>query len=217
MLTETGSAYSTAPERSQAVAEAGLALGRSGHRLVPLDWAALESVALRSARAFADIVAVNLAAFFGQFGLDPEATEPMTQAVIERGKAMSGLAAWQLTTDAALVSRDTWQLFDGIDCLLAPMLASAPKRLGSFPTDHRDTDLHFDRMTAFAPLAPLANISGFAALTLPFGQDDKGLPLPVQMMAPMGHENLLLGLAATLEAEGRWQHRFDIAGAEALD
>jgi amidase len=67
-------------------------------------------------------------------------------------------------------------------------------------------------MAAFAPLAALANISGFPALTLPFGSDADGLPLPVQMMAPIGRDKRLLSLAAMLEAEQRWQHRFPIAG-----
>jgi amidase len=96
-----------------------------------------------------------------------------------------------------------------------PILASAPLPIGSFPSDHGDTELHLHRMTAFAPLASLANIAGFPAITLPFGMDAESLPLPVQIMAPMGHEALLLALAARLEAEGRWQHRFPIAGLAA--
>jgi amidase len=67
-------------------------------------------------------------------------------------------------------------------------------------------------MTAFAPRACLANISGFPALTLPFGQDEHAMPLPAQIMAPMGYEPRLLSLATRLEAEGRWQHRFPVAG-----
>jgi len=81
--------------------------------------------------------------------------------------------------------------------------------------DHGDADLQLDRMAAFAPLAALANISGFPAITLPFGADVDGLPLPVQMIAPMGHELLLLALAGRLEAEGRWQHRYPVAGLAA--
>ena len=92
------------------------------------------------------------------------------------------------------------------------MLASAPLPIGSFPTNHEDAELQLDRMAAFAPLASLANISGFPAITLPFGADAGGLPLPVQLMAPFGHEPLLLALAAQLESEDRWQHRFPVAG-----
>ena len=215
VLTETGSDYPTDPERCQTVEDAARALERNGHQLVPLDWRSVAAVAHESARIFAAIVSVNLAALFSQLELDASEAEPMTQAAITRGQQISGPSAWQLTTESALVSRDCWQLFEDIDCLLSPMLATAPKPLGSFPTDNSDIDAHFDKMTAFAPLAPLANISGFAALTLPFGADRNGLPLPVQLMAPMGDEERLLALAETLEAETRWQHRFPIAGLAA--
>ncbi len=215
VLTDTGTRYPTDPERIAAVENAARVLNRAGHSVVQVDWRDMEAPALSSAKAFAAIAAVNLATFFDEFGLDASQAEPMTQAVIERGKTMSGTAAWQLVNASAYIARDTWALFDDIDCLLTPMLATAPKPIGSFPTDHRDVDAHFDRMTAFAPLAPLANISGFPALTLPFGSDASGLPLPVQLMAPMGGEPLLLALAETLEKEDRWQHRFPIAGLEA--
>jgi amidase len=69
-------------------------------------------------------------------------------------------------------------------------------------------------MASFAPVAPLANVSGFPAITLPFGVDVDGLPLPVQIMAAMGEDALLLSLAAQLEADGRWQHRLPIAALE---
>ena len=70
-------------------------------------------------------------------------------------------------------------------------------------------------MTAFAPFAALANISGFPAITLPFGEDADGLPLPVQIIAPFSQEKLLLSLAATLEADERWQHPCSVAGLNA--
>lgn len=212
VLSDTGSDYPTAPERSEAIVAAARHIEAKGHHLVPVAWASVESVALASARLFADIVSVNLASFFEQFGLDVSFAEPMTAAVIERGRAMSGPATWQVTTDCALVSRDCWSLFTDMDCLIAPMLAGAPLPVGSFPTDHSDTDLHFERMRAFAPIAALANISGFPALTLPFGTDGDGLPLPVQLLAPMGSEETLFALAGQLETDGRWQHRFPLAG-----
>ena len=119
-----------------------------------------------------------------------------------------------MSNTLAFVARDLWRVFDEIDLLLTPMLSTAPKPIGSFPTDHGDVDLHFKRMKAFAPLAALANISGFPAITLPFGADAAGLPLPVQLVAPMGYETLLLSLATVLEAEGRWHHPFSVAGLE---
>ncbi|AJC83655.1 amidase protein (plasmid) [Rhizobium etli bv. phaseoli str. IE4803] len=212
LLTDTGPAYPTEDDRLAAVADAARVLEADGHVIVPLAWADFEWSVAASSRAFADIVSVNLAALIKAAALEESRAEPLTQAFAIRGRALSATELWKTLNDAVLVSHAIWALFDKVDCIVMPMLASAPLAIGSFPSDHADTDLHLERMTAFAPLACLANVSGFPALTLPFGQDELAMPLPVQLMMPMGHEPGLLSLAARLEAEGRWQHRFPVAG-----
>ncbi|MGO7789715.1 amidase [Rhizobium ruizarguesonis] len=212
LLVDTGSAYPTEDDRLAVVEDAARALESDGHEIVPLAWAEFEWSVAAGGRAFADIVSVNLAALIKAAALDESRAEPLTQAFAARGRTLPATSLWKTLDDAVLVSRKLWALFDRVDGMLMPMLSSAPLAIGSFPTDHADTDLHLERMTAFAPLACLANISGFPALTLPFGQDEHAMPLPVQIMAPMGYEPRLLSLAARLEAEGRWQHRFPVAG-----
>ncbi|HEY0122474.1 MAG TPA: amidase [Rhizobium sp.] len=215
LLADTGVRYLTAPERLQAVEAAARLLETQGHRIVPLAWSDVEQPVAASGRAFGDIISVNIAALVDGLDLDMQSAETLTRAFILRGRAMSATALWDALNGAVQASRSLWTLFDKVDVLLMPMLASPPPPIGSFPTDHSDTDLHLDRMTAFAPLASLANISGFPALTLPFGADADGLPLPVQIMAPMGEDALLLSLATRLEADGGWQHRYPIAGLPA--
>ena len=78
--------------------------------------------------------------------------------------------------------------------------------------DHRDSATQIERMDEFAPFAALANITGAPALSLPFGADDAGLPLPVQLISPIGGDLRLLRLGAALEAEGRWQHPIPLFG-----
>jgi amidase len=46
----------------------------------------------------------------------------------------------------------------------------------------------------------MANVSGFAAISLPLGTTIDGLPIGVQLMAP--EETVLLQLAAQLERAG---------------
>ena len=215
LLIDTGSEYPTERARLEVVEAAARALESAAHEIVPLAWIDFERGVAASGRAFCDIVSVNLAGLIDTLALDEGKAEPLTRAFIERGRALSAKSLWSALNGAVLVSRDLWNLFDKVDCILMPMLSAAPLAIGSFPSDHGDTDMHLDRMTAFAPLASLANISGFPALTLPFGSDADDLPLPVQIMAPMGHEPLLLSLAARLEAEGRWRHRFSVAGLAA--
>jgi len=212
VLTGTGAAFPTSPERGAAVEAAALSFEAQGHIPIDLDYAAFEAMVAASGRTFGTIVSVSLAAQMVVLGGAIDEAEPLTQAFAARGGAVSGTALWNDLNEGVLVSRDLWRIFEGVDVIVTPMLASAPLPIGSFPTDHHDTELHLDRMTAFAPLAALANIAGFPAITVPFGEDADGLPLPVQLIAPFGHEPLLLALAAELEAEGRWQHRFPVAG-----
>ncbi|CAN7669888.1 amidase [Pararhizobium sp. LjRoot238] len=215
LLLDTGAQYPIENTRLEAVEAAARAFEADGHEIVPLKWAKFAGQVAASGRAFGDIISVNLAALIDTLALDGRRAEPLTQAFIARGNALSATALWNALNGAVLVSRDFWNLFDNVDCILMPMLSTAPLAIGSFPSDHADTELQLERMAAFAPLASLANISGFPALTLPFGTDADGLPLPVQIMAPMGHEPLLLSLAARLEREERWQHRFPVAGLAA--
>lgn len=214
ILTDTGDEFPTSGDRSAAVEEAARYLEGQGHALVPLAPADLAAMVAVAGRLFADIIAVNLATLAARPGIDMSRAEPITAAFAARGAALAATALWQSQTAGVLVSRDLWRLFDRVDVLLTPMLSGPPLPLGAYPSDHSDTDLHLRRMTAFAPLATLANISGFPALTLPFGADADGLPLPVQLIGPLGGDRRLLALAVTLEADGRWTQRFSIAGLD---
>lgn len=212
ILSETGPDFPTTPERSAAVEAAGRWLEAGGHRLMPVAWSDLATMTAASTRLFYDLVSTNLAVLSETDGIDFSLAEPLTQALAARGRALSASTLWRSQTAGVLVSRNLWRLFDRVDILITPMLTTAPPPIGSFPSDHDDTDLHINRMVSLAPLAALANISGFPALTVPFGADADGLPLPVQLFAPLGGDRQLLSLAMALEREGRWQHRFDVAG-----
>jgi amidase len=211
ILSDTGRDFPTNPDQLGAVEAAARALEAAGHRAIAVSWQRLEALVTASNRAFADIVSINLAELAERNALDLSMAEVMTRAVCARGQALSGRDIWRVVHSLALIAHNFSQIFGEIDCLLTPMLASAPLPIGAFPTDHSDTELHFARMNRFAPTATLANCSGLPALTLPFGHDGQGLPLPVQLIAPIGKEELLLALGRMLEAEGRWSHPFALA------
>lgn len=210
VLAEFGPRFPFDEARELAVLDAAHALEASGHSLVPLDWSHVDTLVADSARVFDHIVSVNLALSFAA-GI-PDAVEPMTRAVAERGRAIPSTMFWDTLQRSVLVSHRLWQLFDRFDVIVTPMLSGPPPLLGYFATNHADVDAHFSSMTAFAPLATLANVSGFPAVTLPYGADGLGLPLPVQLMAPFGAEKRLLALAARLESDARWSHHFPVAG-----
>ncbi len=102
----------------------------------------------------------------------------MTQAVIDRGLAMSAPSLWQSLNAMVLVSRDLRRIFDDIDCLLTPILSSAPLPVGSFPTDHADTELHFERNGCLCADRCARQRLRFPAITLAFGTDADGCRCP---------------------------------------
>ena len=199
------------PRRAAAIPAAAAALEKAGHSLIDIPAADLAPIRRASARAFDRIIAANLATLVTS-GLDPEQTEPLTQAFIERGLSMTAPELWAAQEGGAAAAYKLWSVFDRVDVLLLPMLSSAPPPLGAFPMDHRDGATQIERMDGFAPFAALANVTGAPALSLPFGADDAGLPLPVQLIAPLGGDLRLLTLGAELEAEGRWQHPIPLFG-----
>ncbi len=199
------------PTRAAAIPAAAAALEKAGHALIDIPAADLSPIRRASARAFDRIIAANLATLVTS-GLDPAQTEPLTQAFIERGLSMTAPELWAAQEGGAAAAYKLWSVFDRVDVLLLPMLSSAPPPLGAFPMDHRDGATQIERMDGFAPFAALANVTGAPALSLPFGADDAGLPLPVQLIAPLGGDLRLLTLGAALEAEGRWQHPIPLFG-----
>ncbi|WP_321499752.1 amidase [Breoghania sp.] len=214
LVTDCGP-YPVSAARADAVARTAALLEGAGHRIVDLPFDRIAGLVETGRRAFDRIICSLTASLFAQGTLDEDKIEPLSRAVLARGRAMQAHELWSALQEGVLAAHAMWRIFDEVDTVLAPMLADAPPPLGAFPTDHDDVQAHWDRMTAFAPLASLANITGVPALSMPVGADDEGLPLPVQLFAPMGADRRLLSLGATLEALCPWAHRFPVAGLAA--
>jgi len=202
------------PLRSEAVMRAADALARDGHEIVALEPGTFAGLLDRSLSVMDRILCAGLARWLDSLvpPIRESEVEPLSRAVAARGRSLSATALFDADQMAALLSYDTWKLFDRVDVLLTPMLSSAPLPLGRFPLDHGDVDLQWRRMAEFAPYASLANVAGLPALTIPHGNDEAGLPLPVQLLGPTGSDYLLLRLAARLEIAKPWSFAFPVAG-----
>jgi amidase len=210
---EDGAGFTVSSQRRQAVEDAAAVLARHGHALVPVSAAILDPLLAQSTLVFDRVVSVNLAALFQTFDDDAlQSVEPLTRAVAERGRAFSGIDLMEADRALVTTSHALWRLFAEADVLLTPMLTTAPPPLGSFPMDDADVEAQWRRMHAFAPYAALANVAGAPALTVPHGSDAAGLPLPVQLIGPMGSDGLLLRLARLLEASSPWSYQAAVAG-----
>ncbi len=188
------------PERARAVTDAAQALEALGHRIVPIASDKLSRFTEQSTLVFDRIIAVNAARNLGGLGpADLERVEPLTRAAVARGRSISGVALQEALMAGVAVAHGLWRLFETIDVLLTPMLSTAPPPVGSFPMDGDDVEANWRRMNAFAPYAMLANVAGTPALSVPFGRDASGLPLPLHLVGAMGTDARLLGVARQLD------------------
>ncbi|MEP7115910.1 MAG: amidase [Ilumatobacteraceae bacterium] len=96
---------------------------------------------------------------------------------------------------------------DGWDLLLTPTLAEPPTPLGAFANDAAAPLAPMVRAAAFVPFTPAFNSSGQPAISLPLHWNASGLPIGVQLVAAYGREDVLLRVAAQLEAGQPWEHR----------
>ena len=129
-----------------------------------------------------------LAAQIGRSVLAPqyvEATERLHRAV-------RALARW-------------WE--DGFDVLVTPTLAQPPPPLGTLGPDAGEPARVMARWGEFGPYTVPFNVSGQPAISLPLHWNEDGLPIGVQLVAAYGREDVLIRLAAQLEAARPWKDR----------
>ena len=96
---------------------------------------------------------------------------------------------------------------DGWDLLLTPTVAEPPPPLSEFAPDPTDAMAQSRRAWRFVPFTPPFNMSGQPAISLPLHWNDDGLPIGVQLVAAYGREDVLIRVAAQLEAAHPWSDR----------
>jgi len=90
----------------------------------------------------------------------------------------------------------------GFDVLVSPVLPHAATPLGFF-----DGPVGLQRSVDVLCFTPQFNTAGQPAASVPLGTTAGGLPVGVQLGAAHGREDLLLQLAAELEAAAPWRDR----------
>ena len=133
--------------------------------------------------------------------------EPLTWGLLQMGRATSTAdyvgAIAALTAKSRAVAQ--WWA-DGFDLLLTPTLAEPPAPLGTFDTPDEPI-LGFMRAAQFTPFTPSFNITGQPAISLPTATSADGLPIGTHLVAAFGREDVLLRVAAQVEAAAPWADR----------
>ena len=126
-----------------------------------------------------------------------ERLRPLTRWLSGLGHAVSGpdfgLAIGRLRQHAAAALAP-------YDVVLTPTLATPPVEVGAL-RDDADPARDFARQKAFTPWTSAWNVTGMPAVSLPFHLTDDGLPVGVMLAARPAEEELLLSVAAQVEAQ----------------
>lgn len=93
-------------------------------------------------------------------------------------------------------------LFTEFDLLLTPTVGATVPPLGLL--DAQDPEALFTHGAVYGAFTSPFNATGQPAISLPMGTDDAGLPLGAQLVAGFGREDLLIRIAAQLEAGQGW-------------
>jgi amidase len=139
----------------------------------------------------------------------PDELEPMTRAMVERARGMSGADIFDLFENAQLIGRSTaaWH-DDGFDVLLMAATPDVAPPLGTLQaSDDDDVPRAAKAMMPLVSLLAWCNLTGQPSISLPLAASGDGLPIGIQLVAPQGREDLLLTLAAQLEYAIPWHSR----------
>jgi amidase len=207
------------PACTAAADDAAALLASLGHRVEPASPAPLDDIALLV--HFTTVLAAStaydllkLATIAGR-ELTADDVEPVTWAQAEAGRAVSAAGYLDAVESLRSWSRrmaEWWQPADGrsegYDLLLTPTMARPPAPLGEIRGD--DADGAILAATPYAAFTVPFNVTGQPAMSVPLGWTDTGtstLPIGVQLVAATGREDLLLRVAAQLEAARPWIDR----------
>lgn len=90
--------------------------------------------------------------------------------------------------------------------------ADAPFNVGYLDAMHGGAVV-FNRFLEVNPFAPISNLTGAPAISIPLFWTERNLPIGAQFVGRQGDEDLLLALAKQLEIASPWSHRLPTISA----
>jgi amidase/6-aminohexanoate-cyclic-dimer hydrolase len=201
------------PDCQEAVLAAGRLLENLGHHVEP---ARPEADVKGMMRAWTRIVACGTAlsvrsatAARGR-PLEEGEVEALTLGAIDYAATLSGADYLESVGKIHAFGREMAGFFNGFDMLLSATLAEPPARVGRFAHGARDF-VHYrtgpGMVFDYSPFCAVFNASGQPAASLPLHWSGDGLPIGIHLAAPFGEDEVLISLAAELEAAAPWHER----------
>jgi amidase len=136
----------------------------------------------------------------------PEDVERITWLWAERCRSRTGQDMARAVGTIHATARALGRFFDQHDILLTPTCATPPLPARTVDMRMDDLDAYYERLYGNNTFTTIYNCTGVPAASVPLCWAD-GLPIGIQIAAPLGHEMRLLRLAAELEHAQPWDQR----------
>ncbi len=175
-------------------------LGTGGHVVTPMSWPVpYERLAALMDPLFGLAAAADISAVAADTGraLDHHTLEPLTLEYLEALRTLPPDAHALAKGAAATLTAELDRWLDPFDVILCSTLGRADLPLGrlggevSLAQWVRAND-------EFTPHSFVANVTGWPALSLPWGLGPAGVPIGIQLLARRGEDELLLTVADAL-------------------
>lgn len=196
---------------ARAAEEAAVLCAELGHEVHRIDPPPADGVEVGD--AFFDLCGLMLVGLAGMLEpmlgrpLGDDDLEPFTLAMLARGRALPPDAPAAIPRRFEALAASYLPVYDQIDVMLTPTLATPPWRLGHLaPT--LDADLLLQRTAEAVGYTPIHNLVGSPAMSVPLAWSPADLPIGVHFSAAPGHDERLLRLAYQLEAARPWAQRW---------
>lgn len=145
---------------------------------------------------------------------DRSQLERSTRQMAAAGRLVSRRRAARLAGEIrARASRRILTLWDEVDVLMTPVLATLP--IAAEGGYGRSAPVALNVSSRFTPYTSVFNLTGQPAVSLPAGSSSEGLPLSVQLVGRPEAEDVLYSLAGQIEEARPWsQEKPELAMGE---
>lgn len=197
------------PQVESAVRKAAAALESLGHSVEEHDMPLDANVAWD---VYTRMTCVQTAAMFEW--LEPlvgrpvtrDDVEPVTWAIIERGRAASGVEHISDVETVRTLARSIAADLEPYDLFVTPTLTQLPRPVGYYDMSETDLDRYNAKWTDSVFTFPF-NMSGQPAISLPLAWSREDIPIGIQLVGRYGDEATVLAVSTQLERELPWRDR----------
>jgi amidase len=138
--------------------------------------------------------------------VDPALMTRLNRELVEAARATSAADYARAAASLQMLARRIVGFWSTADVVLTPTLALPPVPIG-WQEEVEGAFAQLRRNVEFTPFTSVANLTGLPAMSLPLSWNDAGVPVGVHAIGPPAGEEVLLALAAQVEATQPWAQR----------